>query len=331
MWRIAGHEEAVTFLEKSIEKDMLSHAYLLIGPSQVGKMTLAMNLACAVNCLESRSSSPCGECTQCYRIFAGQHPDIQIIKTEAGSRTINLEQVRDIQHSAMFKPYEGKYRVFIFEEASSLNDEASNNILKLLEEPPESVLFILLTSQWQSILPTISSRCHWIRLNTLATGTITEEIQRVFDIPSEEAEGMARLSNGRIGWALNASGDPKIMKDYIASLDRMSSILNDNLEDKFAYAEEMAALYLKDRNKAFEQLNTAVSWWRDLMVLKNGDREFVSNMSALESLDYHATWVSSSQMVESINNILETIDYMEANVNPRLALECLMLSLPRRR
>lgn len=331
MWRVAGHEEAVTLLEKSIEKDMLSHAYLFVGPSQVGKMTLAMNLACAVNCLESRFSRPCGECTQCYRIFAGQHPDVQIIETEASSRTINLEQVKDIQHSAMFKPYEGKYRVFIVEEASSLNDEASNNILKLLEEPPESVLFILLTSQGQFVLPTISSRCHWIKLNILSACTITREIQRIFDIPSEEAEGLARLSNGRIGWALKAAGDPQIMKDYIVSLDRMAAILDDNLEDRFAYAEEMAILYLRDRNKALEQLNTSVSWWRDLMVLKNGDREFVSNMPALEALDYHASWVSSSQMVESINKTLETLDYMESNVNPRLALECLMLSLPRRR
>ena len=337
MWQVVGHEEAVALLSRSLEKDMLSHAYLFAGPQQVGKTTLAVNLAQAVNCLGAPSERPCGECTQCRRIAAGQHPDVQVIDLEANQdgsatrREISIDQVREVQHAATLKPYEGKYRVFIFQEAASLSQEASNALLKLLEEPPESVLLILLTSDVESIFPTIISRCQWIGLNYLALSDIARELQKTLDVPPQEAMNLARLSKGRIGWALEAAREPQIMEDYATELERMASLLDDTLEERFAYAGEMAALYARNREKALEQLKMAVGWWRDLLVLKKGEREFVSNTPALEALQRHAGWIPTPQVVEAIKRTRDTIGYMEANVNPRLALEVLMLSLPRRK
>ena len=331
-----GHEKAVALLAKSLEKDMLSHAYLFVGPPQVGKTTLAMNLAQGVNCLESPSDRPCDECTQCRRIAARQHPDVQVIDLVSNAsgtgirREIGIDQVREVQHAATLKPYDGKYRVFIFQDASLLSSEASNALLKLLEEPPESVLFILLTSDAESILPTILSRCQWIGLNHLPISSIANELQQVFGIPPQEAIDLARLSNGRIGWALEVARDPKNLGAYAAELERMASLLDEHLEDRFAYAEEMATLYSRNREKAIEQMKMAVSWWRDLLVLKNGEREFVSNTLAIEALQRHSRWISSPQVVAAIKKTRDTIGYMEANVNPRLALDVLMLSLPRR-
>ena len=205
MWQVVGHEEAVALLSRSLEKDMLAHAYLFVGPQQVGKTTLAVNLAQAVNCLEAQSERPCGECIQCRRIAAGQHPDVQVIDLEANQdgsatrREIGIDQVREVQHSATLKPYEGKYRVFIFQEAASLSQEASNALLKLLEEPPESVLFILLTSDVESIFPTIISRCQWVGLNYLPLSVIARELQQALSIPPQEAMDLARLKPKRRG------------------------------------------------------------------------------------------------------------------------------------
>jgi DNA polymerase-3 subunit delta' len=314
---------------------MLSHAYLFVGPPQVGKMTLALNLAQAVNCLESLSSRPCGECNQCLRIAAGQHSDVQVIDLVANAsgsgtkREISIDQVREVQHSATLKPYEGKYRVFIFREASSLSPEASNALLKLLEEPPESVLFMLLTSRGESIFPTVLSRCQLVDLNPLPLDIIARELQKALNTPPQEAMDLARLSKGRIGWALEAARDPQLIEDYAAELGRMASLLNDTLEARFAYAEEVAALFTRDREKALERLKLAVSWWRDLLVLKNGNGEFVSNVPAMEALRSHARWVTTPQVMEAIRRTQDTMSCLDGNINPRLALEVLMISLPR--
>jgi DNA polymerase-3 subunit delta' len=336
MWKVVGHEDAVGLLSKSLEKGMLSHAYLFVGPPQVGKTTLAISLAQAVNCLEAPSERPCGECNQCHRIAVGQHPDVQTIVLTANQdgsairREIGIDQVRDVQHSAILKPYDARYRVFIFQEAASLSSEASNALLKLMEEPPESVLFLLLTTNGGAIFPTIISRCQWIGLNNLAIESIAQELQQSLGTPAKEAFDLARLSKGRIGWALEAAREPQIVEDYAAELERVASLLDETLEERFAYAEGMAVLYASNRNKAMDQLKIAVSWWRDLLVLKNGDGEFVSNTSAMEALQRHAVWIHTSQVVEAIKKTRDTISYMESNVNPRLAMEVLMLSLPRR-
>ena len=140
---------------------------------------------------------------------------------------------------------------------------------------------------------------------------------------------LARLSKGRIGWALEAAREPQLMEDYTAELERMASLLDDTLEGRFDYAEEVAALFTRNREKALERLNVAISWWRDLLVLKKSDGEFVSNLPAMEALRSHASWISTPQVVEAIKRTQETMSYLEGNINPRLALEVLMLSLPR--
>jgi DNA polymerase-3 subunit delta' len=140
---------------------------------------------------------------------------------------------------------------------------------------------------------------------------------------------LARLSKGRIGWALEAARNPQLMEDYTAELGRMASLLDDTLEERFAYAEEVAALFVRDREKALERLKLAVSWWRDLLVLKNGTGEFVSNVPAMEALQSRARWISIPQVIEAIKRTQDTMSCLDGNINPRLALEVLMLSLPR--
>ena len=336
MWQVVGHESAVALLSRSLEREMLSHAYVFVGPSRVGKTTLALNLAQGVNCLDEPANRPCGECGQCARIAQGLHPDVQVIDREmnaAGTRArrdIGIDQVREAQRAAVLKPYEGRWRVFIFQEAASLSQEASNALLKLLEEPPELVLLILLTGSREAIPDTILSRCQQIDFRALPIDAIARHLEESREVPQERATELARLSGGKIGWAIEAAGNPEMVEEYTAELEGVSNLLDNGLEERFAFAEEVASLYSRDWEKALGRLKVGMNWWRDVLLIKSGHEELVSSAPAMEDLRRHAGWLSTPQVVRAINATRETMEQLEANVNPRLSLDVLMLSLPRR-
>ncbi|TET38214.1 MAG: AAA family ATPase, partial [Dehalococcoidia bacterium] len=164
MWQVIGHEKAVALLERSMKGGKLSHAYLFVGPPHVGKMTLAMNLAQALNC--RGEERPCGECPQCRRIARGVHADVQVIGLE-GRMEIGIDQIREMQHAASLKPFEGRNRVFIIDGADHLSHEAANCLLKTLEEPPPNDQLILLAANERLLLPTVLSRCQKLELGPL--------------------------------------------------------------------------------------------------------------------------------------------------------------------
>ncbi|MCX6012988.1 MAG: AAA family ATPase, partial [Chloroflexi bacterium] len=162
MWNIIGQQDAVELLSKSLNIGRVSHAYLLTGPRHVGKMTLAVNLAQALNCTSDQV--PCGECESCVRISTGRNSDISLIDLSAESTEIGINQIKEMERLASLKPYESKCRIFIINEAEKLSTEASNCLLKTLEEPPADVIIILLAVKPDSLLPTILSRCQRVDL-----------------------------------------------------------------------------------------------------------------------------------------------------------------------
>ncbi len=152
MWQIVGQSRALSLLQRSLEQGSMAHAYLLVGSPHVGKMTLALNLAQALNC--QGAEPPCGQCDACQKIALGKHADVQVIglntagnSTEAGPTTeIGIDQIREMQHSSSLPPFEGRYKVFIIDRAELMSTEAANCLLKTLEEPASGVIFILLTT-----------------------------------------------------------------------------------------------------------------------------------------------------------------------------------------
>ena len=333
MWQVRGHEPLLRQIDKSLREGRYAHAYLLVGPAQVGKRTLAINMAQALNCL-SPEDAPCGECIQCRHIASGQHADVLVIgvqrEGEEGSsrREIGIGDVREVQHQASLKPYEGSCRVFIFDGAEYMSEEAANALLKTLEEPPPQVLIILLTSREEALLPTIRSRCRRLELKPLPLADIAKELINTHSISREEAEKLARLSMGRLGSALSALNNPSIMEKRKEELERIAQISEASLEDRFSYSSDLATLFSRNMDGAREVLYLWLRWWRDLLLIKEGSEEFIYNIDWADTLRLRASELTTAQVVGFIKAILSTLEALEHNANARLALEVLMLSLP---
>ncbi len=320
-------------LQKSLQGGRYSHAYLLVGPKQVGKGTLALNIAQAVNCL-SPEDPPCGECTQCQRIAEGRHADVRVIGLqrvgEAGPpRTeIGIGEVREVQSQASLKPYEGSHRVLIIDGAEYMSEEASNALLKTLEEPPPQVLFMLLTSAEEDLLPTIRSRCQRLELKPLPIEEVRTELVSAHSVEHQEAELLAHLSRGRLGWAISAAGDPSIMEARRTTLDPIAQLSEASLEERFEYASELSSLFYRNREGARQTLCMWLRWWRDLLLIVEGAEAFVDNVDWMDTLRLTASQFTTAQIAGFLSAILTTQEALDHNANARLALEVLMLRLP---
>ncbi|MDO8689116.1 MAG: DNA polymerase III subunit delta' [Dehalococcoidia bacterium] len=331
--RFLGYLEVLGHLQLEIREERVSHAYLIVGPPQVGKMVLALELARAVNC--EGSQPPCGECPHCQKVSSGAHPDVQIlglVKDQKGDRLrkeIGIDQVRSLQHDAGLHPYWGKRRVFIIDDSQRMSTEAANCLLKTLEEPPPACIIVLLTTDERALPSTVISRCRRVQLRPLSQSTIESAlIER--GSGSEEAKLLARLSRGRLGWALSARGDSRIASARASALEGLSEAMSDSLSKRFHLAEEMAGMYYRDRESLEGKLQTWLGWWRDLLLIKGDFAQGITNVDQEEALSSWGGRLSLEDVLIFIKTIVNTLDSLERNVNPRLALDALMIETPGR-
>ena len=333
MWTIYGQDPLLKRLEPALRQRRQSHAYLLSGPRHVGKMTLAVNLAQAVNCLEG-PGVPCGSCTQCTRIAQGLHADIRTLAPGQGedarsARTmIGISDIKEVLHRVSLNPYEGSTGVVIIDGAESMSDDAANALLKTLEEPPPQVMFLLLTANEGALLPTIRSRCQTLSLMTLSKDQMVDRLVTGHQTTPEQAEHLFRLSRGCLGWAISALEDTQVLEQRQADLEKMQETLEAGLETRFTYANEVASLFGSDREAAKELLALWLRWWRDLLLIKEGSEEFLQNLDQADSLRSQASSLSTPEIVQFINRLMQTLLSLDSNVSPRLAMEVLMLNLP---
>ena len=335
MWSTVGHEKAVRHLSRSLEQGRLSHAYLLTGPAHVGKMSLAMDLARALNC--TGGDRPCDDCAQCDRVARGLHADVRVVEVESGpnrtggSRTaIGIDQVRDVQREASLKPYEGRYRVFVFDGAEHVTAEAANSLLKTLEEPPDQVVIVLLAPDVEALPPTVVSRCRRLELRRVASSLIAGELMARSSMDDDRADEIARLSEGRPGWAFLVAEGQESIEDVMEELDTIQSVLDAGLEERFAYAQRTAAAFTRDRESGRRALAAWQAWLRDVFLVKHGVPQFATHRSRLDAASGVAESFSAVDLSRALGAVRDAADLIERNVNARLALESMMLALPRR-
>ena len=333
MWQTVGHDKAIGALTRSLVGGRLAHSHIFIGPARVGKTTLALDLARAANCLADAERRPCGDCGQCGRVTAELHPDVRVIGLET-ARTgrlrslIGIDQVRDVQRETALQPYEGRYRVFIFESAEKFSDEAANSLLKTLEEPPENVIIVLLAANADSVLPTILSRCRRADLRPVPASAIADFLAVRKGADADSAREIAGMAAGRVGWAVAAVEDPSIIERVSETLDEIESVIADTLSGRFEYAERLAGRFSGDREGVFGELDLWLGWWRDVMLAGHGKPDLMSNLSRRETIGATAERCDSATVAAALRTVERTAYLLERNVSPRLAVERMMLALP---
>ncbi len=337
MWQTVGQSKTVGLLQKALKEGSLSHAYLLVGPPQVGKMTLALDLAMALNCRAEKEKRPCGNCVSCQKINSGKHADVQVVglnsdidTDDSRERTeISIEQIKEMLHSAALPPFEGEYRVYIINEAGFLSMEAANRLLKTLEEPIGKVVFILLTANARLIPATVISRCQRLNLSRMKTTEVETVLIDKLKIEPEQARLYSRLSCGCLGWAVEATRNPNLLQERNEKFEKMLAMVRGDYSERFGIANQLAMQFQKKRETVYETLDTWASWWRDILLVKTGCNNDIVSIDYLPSLGGVAGSFSLAQIKTAIQSIVEAGEQLKLNANSRLVMEALMLNIPR--
>ena len=321
MWPVIGHDWAVELLERCIRAGTTSHAYLIVGPAQVGKTTLAKAFAQALLC--QGEGGPCLACRACQLVEADRHPDVSLVSPQGGR--IKIEAIRDVQQTLSLSPVEGAYRVCIIREMDVATPSAANSLLKTLEEPPQRAILVLTASGLDALLPTIVSRCQVLSLRAVERERIVAALQDR-GIEREQALLLASLARGRIGWAIEASQDERVLARRDQVLEKLLGLEDASYQARFSWADQLS----KSPDQVPNVLNVLSSWWHDVLVLASGSGIEVANLDRRAVLQEWAAryGVESAQRV--LRGVRDTRWRLEHNANRRLALEVLMLDLPKR-
>jgi DNA polymerase-3 subunit delta' len=327
MWQVIGQDKILSLLDYSLKADAIAHAYLLAGPRHVGKGTLAINLAQALNC--DGPELPCGQCRSCQRILEGKHADVTPIGLDSKTE-IGIDDIRGLQRLANLPPYEGKCKVFIIDDAEYLSTEAANSLLKILEEPPPGVVWLLLAAEEERLLPTITSRCQRLELKPVPSERVQEVLVNSYNVDANKAKLLTQLCHGRLGWAVSALAHDDILEQRAQRIAKLLSLSTASLEQRFAYAQELASQFSQDRRAGAEIIEIWLDWWRDLMLIKGGCQEAIINVDYETTLEEQAKGLTLGEIKGFLANLGLLQEEISKNVNPRLAWEWLMLNLPRR-
>jgi DNA polymerase-3 subunit delta' len=331
---IIGHRRLLSLLSRAVARGTLPPALLLAGPAGVGKRRVAVGIAEALNCLKPQETGElrdsCGECAACRRIQRGVHPDVIVIEPgDMGS--IKIDQVRDVIDRADYRPFEGRRRVVIIDEADALMPAAQNALLKTLEEPPSASVFVLASSIPDSLLPTVRSRCSRLRFAALSPAEVTEVLTRDHGYAVQAARAVAVDAEGSVGRALEAEsadlvdareGAQRLLDHTARSADPTRKL--DAARDVTAKKGTSAG----ERDQLAACLRALGSLLRDVGILATGgDARLIGNTDLEAELTSLARTFDSRRSAKAYAAVDEALAALERNASPKIVADWLVLQL----
>jgi DNA polymerase-3 subunit delta' len=291
---------------------------LFTGPAGIGRRTLALRLAQAINCSEPPApGSYCGNCRACRGFARMQHPDLLIVQRQEGDREIKVGAIRELSRSLSRTPLEARYQVALLLNFGEASAEAANALLKTLEEPNPSVVICLTAPDTDSLPETIASRCEVVRMRPM----LIDALEAALDTP--QASLLAAMSGGRPGLARRLQEDPAAIEQRAEWLAACSRLLAASRVDRFAFAEKAS----KDRETLRAMLLVWLSFWRD--VLWHAGRPAAANHEDGKRAAALARQVGFEKARGALAVTEHTLQQLTlTNVNARLALEVLLLEFP---
>ena len=320
---VVGHKDILKYISSAVENNRVSHAYILSGERGSGKKMLANLFAMTLLC-ETGDNEPCGKCHSCKQAESGNHPDI-IRVTHEKPNSISVDDIRtQVNNTVDIKPYQGPYKVYIIPQADMMTPQAQNAILKTIEEPPSYAVFLLLTENAETLLPTINSRCVMLKLRNIKDTLIKKYLMENLEIPDYKADMCTAFAQGNMGRAImlaNSDHFNEIREEAVQLLKHISEM---ELNEIVAAVKNISVYKLE----ITDYLDIIMIWYRDVLLYKaTKEIDKVVFKDQLQSIKEQARKSS----YEGIELILESLEKakarLKANVNFDLVMELLFLTI----
>ncbi|MSQ29566.1 MAG: DNA polymerase III subunit delta' [Dehalococcoidia bacterium] len=342
-WGLRGHDTAVEALRRAIRSGHLAHAYLLGGPPGVGKTALGRRLAATLVSPSAEDTTvPDLDARAARQIEVGVSPDVERIAIggicdesqhdHAGDRStrIRICQVRRLERVASLAPFAASRRVFIIDTADDLQTEAAHAILKTLEEPPVSALFILVAADPDALLPTIRSRCQEFTLRPMAHHLLAVALQEDAGLSAADATALAHLAHGRYGLAMRMHADPTMAVLRESAEAEAMRLASASRNERFDVADRLGNAWYRERESVLATIDLWREWWRSALlagvgVTNSGDGGARTNIAPQIATQIDC---NAEDALRALRAVQTAREHLLANTSAQLALEVMMLDLP---
>jgi DNA polymerase III subunit delta' len=324
---IAGHRHLLDMMAGAASRASLPPSLIFAGPDGVGKRMAAIALAQFVNCQSRKPADldSCGTCAACSRIARGVHADVLVIEPgETGS--IKVDQVRDAIDRAAYRPFEGRRRIVVVDDADAMLAEAQNALLKTLEEPPTASMFVLVTSRPDMLLPTVRSRCQRLRFGRLEAQEVAGVLTRSHEYSTAEAHAAASAADGSIGLALEGGLDAFAEARETAAEVLQSVAASNDPRRRLESAKVLAGA--GDRDELRRRLRALASMLRDLGALgARADERYLANADLLAPLRRLAGAFDRERVTQAFAAIDRALEAIDRNASPKIVADWIAFQL----